>query len=91
MRYNSNSYNNVLRSIQLLPGVSNVGEGSAGFNVRGGQTDQNLILYDGMQLFNPTHALGFFPHSTLLLLRNLICTKGMSPQSMVVGHLLFWR
>lgn len=50
----------VLRSIQLLPGVSNVGEGSAGFNVRGGQTDQNLILYDGMQLFNPTHALGFF-------------------------------
>ena len=50
----------VLRSIQLLPGVSAVGEGSAGFNVRGGQTDQNLILYDGMQLFNPTHALGFF-------------------------------
>ncbi|MEZ4686839.1 MAG: TonB-dependent receptor [Bacteroidia bacterium] len=50
----------VLRSIQLLPGVSTVGEGSAGFNVRGGQTDQNLTLYDGMQLFNPTHALGFF-------------------------------
>ncbi|MEJ2004730.1 MAG: TonB-dependent receptor [Cyclobacteriaceae bacterium] len=50
----------VIKSITLLPGVKTVGEGSAGFNVRGGAVDQNLISIDGMQLFNTSHVLGFF-------------------------------
>ncbi len=49
----------LIRSIQLLPGVSSVGEGSTGFNVRGGATDQNLILIDDAPLFNASHLLGF--------------------------------
>ncbi len=50
----------VIKSLLLLPGVSTVGEGSAGFNVRGGQIDQNLVLQNGAQLFNSSHVLGFF-------------------------------
>lgn len=50
----------VIKSITLLPGVSTVGEGAAGFNVRGGSVDQNLVMIDGMQLFNTSHVLGFF-------------------------------
>lgn len=50
----------VLRSLLLSSGVSSVGEGAAGFNVRGGETGQNLLLQDEAVLFNATHALGFF-------------------------------
>lgn len=50
----------VIQSLQTLPGVSSVGEGASGFNVRGGRTDQNLILQDGAILFNANHVLGFF-------------------------------
>ncbi len=50
----------VIKSIQLLPGVNSVGEGSAGFNVRGGSGDQNLILLDEGIIFNPNHLFGFF-------------------------------
>lgn len=50
----------ILRSLQSISGVSNTGEGASGFNVRGGNTDQNLILQDGHLIFNPSHALGFF-------------------------------
>ena len=50
----------VVKSLQTLPGVSSVGEGASGFNVRGGRTDQNLILQDGAILFNASHVLGFF-------------------------------
>lgn len=50
----------VVKSLQWLPGVSSAGEGSAGFNVRGGRIDQNLILLEGAPIFNPTHLLGFF-------------------------------
>lgn len=50
----------VVKSLQSLPGVSSVGEGASGFNVRGGRTDQNLILQDGAILFNASHVLGFF-------------------------------
>lgn len=50
----------VIRSIQLLPGVSTVGEGATGFNVRGGAVDQNLILLDEAPLFNSSHLAGFF-------------------------------
>lgn len=50
----------VLRSIQLLPGVSSVGEGATGFNVRGGSIDQNLVLLDEAPVYNSAHLFGFF-------------------------------
>ena len=50
----------VIRSIQLLPGVSSVGEGATGFNVRGGGIDQNLVLIDEAPVYNSAHLLGFF-------------------------------
>ena len=50
----------VIRSIQLLPGVSTVGEGAPGFNVRGGSVDQNLILLDEAPVYSSSHLLGFF-------------------------------
>lgn len=50
----------VIRSIQLLPGVSTVGEGASGFNVRGGSVDQNLILLDEAPVYNSSHLFGFF-------------------------------
>ena len=50
----------VIRSIQLLPGVSTAGEGASGFNVRGGSIDQNLILLDEAPVYNSSHLFGFF-------------------------------
>jgi hypothetical protein len=50
----------VLKGLQMLPGVTSVGEASNGVNVRGGTTDQNLILLDDMPIFNPTHLFGLF-------------------------------
>jgi outer membrane receptor protein involved in Fe transport len=50
----------IIKSILLLPGVSNAGEGSSGFNVRGGSVDQNLILLDEATIFNSSHLFGFF-------------------------------
>ncbi|MEM6396158.1 MAG: TonB-dependent receptor [Bacteroidota bacterium] len=50
----------VLRSIQLLPGVTTVGEGAAGFNVRGGSIDQNLVILDEAPVYNSSHLFGFF-------------------------------
>ncbi|WP_431733772.1 TonB-dependent receptor [Chondrinema litorale] len=50
----------LIRSIQLLPGVSTVGEGASGFNVRGGGVGQNLVLLDEAPVYNSSHLLGFF-------------------------------
>ena len=50
----------IIKQIQTQAGVSTVSEASSGFNVRGGGTDQNLILFDGVPVFNTVHALGFF-------------------------------
>lgn len=50
----------VVRSIQLLPGVGSVGEGATGFNVRGGGIDQNLVLLDESPVYNSSHLFGFF-------------------------------
>jgi hypothetical protein len=50
----------VIKSLVLLPGVTNAGEASSGFNVRGGATDQNLILLDEAIIFNSSHLFGFF-------------------------------
>ena len=50
----------ILKTIQLLPGITNVADGTSGFFVRGGGADQNLILLDEAVVYNPTHLLGFF-------------------------------
>jgi hypothetical protein len=50
----------VVRAVQLLPGVSTVGEGASGFNVRGGSIDHNLILLDEAPVYNSSHLFGFF-------------------------------
>ncbi|NQY11573.1 MAG: TonB-dependent receptor [Flavobacteriales bacterium] len=50
----------VIKSIQLLPGVQTVGEGNSGFYVRGGGVDQNLILLDEAPVYNASHLMGFF-------------------------------
>lgn len=50
----------IIKSIQLLPGVTNSGEGASGFNVRGGAEDQNLILLDEAVIYNSSHLFGFF-------------------------------
>ncbi len=50
----------LVRAIQLLPGVSTVGEGASGFNVRGGGVDQNLVLLDDAPVYNSSHLFGFF-------------------------------
>ena len=50
----------LVRAIQLLPGVTTVGEGATGFNVRGGKIDQNLVLLDDAPVYNSSHLFGFF-------------------------------
>jgi len=50
----------VLKAVLTLPGVKSVGEASTGLNVRGGATDQNLILFNGANIYNPSHFFGFF-------------------------------
>ncbi|WP_187264304.1 TonB-dependent receptor [Pontibacter beigongshangensis] len=50
----------ILRVMLTLPGVKSVGEGSTGMNVRGGSTDQNLILFNDATIYNPSHLFGFF-------------------------------
>ncbi|RSK30254.1 TonB-dependent receptor [Hymenobacter metallilatus] len=50
----------ILRVVLTLPGVKSVGEGNTGLNVRGGATDQNLILFNDATIYNPSHLFGFF-------------------------------
>ena len=50
----------ILKAVLTLPGVKTVGEASGGFNVRGGAQDQNLILFNGNTIYNPTHLFGIF-------------------------------
>jgi hypothetical protein len=50
----------IIKAIQMLPGVQSVSEGSSGFSVRGGAPDQNLILLDGATVYNASHLFGFF-------------------------------
>lgn len=50
----------VIRAIQMLPGITTVGEGASGYNARGGNVDQNLILLDEAPVYNSSHLFGFF-------------------------------
>ena len=69
----------VLKSIQLLPGVKSAGEGSSGFYVRGGGTDQNLILLDEAPVYNPSHVMGFFSVFNSDALKDVNLIKGGMP------------
>ena len=69
----------ILKSIQLMPGVSPVGEGNSGFYVRGGNPDQNLILLDDAPVFNPSHLLGFFSVFNSDAIREVKLYKGGVP------------
>ena len=69
----------VLKSILLLPGVTNAGEGASGFNVRGGGADQNLILLDEAVIFNSSHVFGFFSVFNPDAIKDLKLYKGGIP------------
>lgn len=69
----------IIRSIQLLPGVTSVGEGATGFNVRGGNVDQNLILLDEAPVYNSSHVMGFFSIFNADAIKDLQLYKGGIP------------
>ena len=69
----------VLKSIQLLPGVLAAGEGNTGFYVRGGGPDQNLILLDEATVYNASHLFGFFSVFNADAVQNITLTKGGMP------------
>jgi hypothetical protein len=69
----------ILKTIQLLPGVTPAGEGNAGFFVRGGGVDQNLILLDEAPVYNPSHLLGFFSTFNSDAIKDITLYKGGFP------------
>ena len=69
----------IIKSLLLLPGVTNAGEGAAGFNVRGGGADQNLILLDEAMIFNSSHVFGFFSVFNPDAIKDLKLYKGGIP------------
>jgi len=69
----------ILKSLQLLPGVQSVGDGGSGFYVRGGTTDQNLILLDEATVYNPSHLLGFFSTFNSDAIKDVTLYKGAIP------------
>ena len=69
----------IVKSIQLLPGVTNNGEGSTGFNVRGGAVDQNLVLLDEAIIYNTSHLLGFFSIFNADAIKDIKLYKGGIP------------
>ncbi|WP_188493893.1 TonB-dependent receptor [Flavobacterium palustre] len=69
----------VIKSILLLPGVTNAGEGASGFNVRGGGADQNLILLDEATIYNSSHVFGFFSVFNPDAIKDLKLYKGGIP------------
>ncbi len=69
----------VMKTIQLMPGVKAVGEGKSGFYVRGGASDQNLILLDEAIVYNPSHLLGFFSTFNSDAIKDLTLYKGTAP------------
>lgn len=69
----------IIKSIQLLPGVTNNGEGSSGFNVRGGAVDQNLVLLDEAIIYNTSHLLGFFSVFNADAIKDMKLYKGGIP------------
>ena len=69
----------ILKSLQLLPGVTNNGEGTGGFHVRGGAQDQNLVLLDEAIIYNTSHMFGFFSVFNADAIKDLKLYKGGIP------------
>jgi len=69
----------LIKSMVMMPGVQSVGEMSSGFNVRGGNTDQNLVLLDGSPVFNTTHLFGFFSMINPDAVKDVTLYKGGIP------------
>ncbi len=69
----------VLKTLQLLPGVQSGGEGQTGLYVRGGSPDQNLVLLDGVPIYNTSHLLGIFSVFNADAVKNVTLTKGGFP------------
>ena len=69
----------IIRAVLSLPGVKAVGEASSGFNVRGGSTDQNLILFNDGTIYNPTHLFGFFSAFNPDLIKDMELFKSSIP------------
>ncbi|HXB93984.1 MAG TPA: TonB-dependent receptor [Puia sp.] len=69
----------VLKTIQLLPGIQFAGDGNSGFYVRGGGSDQNLILLDEATVYNPSHLLGFFSTFNSDAIKDITVYKGGMP------------
>ena len=69
----------ILKTITLLPGVTNSGEGSSGFNVRGGAADQNLVLLDEATIYNTSHLFGFFSVFNADAIKDINLYKGGIP------------
>ncbi len=69
----------VLKVLQLLPGVQSGGEGQSGLYVRGGSPDQNLVLLDGVPVYNVSHVLGIFSVFNADAIKNVTLTKGGFP------------
>ena len=69
----------VLRAVQLLPGVQSGNEGTTGLYVRGGSVDQNLVLLDGATVYNPSHLFGFLSIFNTRALNDITLVKGGFP------------
>ena len=69
----------IMKSMQLLPGVKSGSEGTSGIFVRGGSEDQNLILLDGVPIYNPAHVLGIFSVFNADAVKSVTLTKGGHP------------
>jgi TonB dependent receptor-like, beta-barrel/CarboxypepD_reg-like domain/TonB-dependent Receptor Plug Domain len=69
----------ILKAVLEIPGVKSVGEASTGLNVRGGATDQNLILFNDMTIYNPTHLFGFFSAFDPSVVKDITLYKSSIP------------
>jgi len=69
----------ILKTLQLLPGVKSGGDGQSGFTVRGGTVDQNLILLDDAPVYNASHLLGFFSTFNSDAIKDIALYKGTAP------------
>jgi len=69
----------IIKALVLQPGVTTTGEGAGGFNVRGGNADQNLVLVDGLPLFNTSHLLGFYASVSPDAVQDVTLYKGGMP------------
>ena len=77
----------IIKSIQLLPGVQSTSEGSSSFSVRGGAPDQNLILLDGSTIYNASHLMGFFSVFNNDIINDAVLYKGDIPATH--GEIIF--